>query len=252
MNPVTRTSIYIEPDLARLTAFAKRELLRALTERLAIQDRVSFMLSGGSTPKALFREFASSGFDWSRVDFFFSDERNVSLTDPQNNAGMATETFFKPAGIAFNQVYRIEGEKDAKTAAQLYHTCLTNYFARRGVPANFDICLLGMGHDGHTASLFPDTEWQLSDGLMAQAFHVPTVDTWRISVSLDTLRRSNATYVLAAGAEKMKVAREALRLAPVSRELLPIEAITPTTGTLTWLLDHAAVFGEPAFQARKN
>ena len=222
MNPVTRTSIYIEPDLARLTAFAKREFLRVLGERLSVQDRVSFVLSGGGTPKGLYKELATAGFDWSRVDFFFSDERNVPLSDPQNNAGMVTEALFKPAGISMSQVYRIEGEKDAKVAAQLYHTTLTNYFEKRKVAANFDICLLGMGPDGHTASLFPDTDWQTSNGLMAQAFHVPIFDTWRISISLDALRRSQSTYVLAAGAEKIKVTREALRLSPISRELLPI------------------------------
>ena len=248
MNPIARTSIHIEPDLAHLTAFSAREILRALTETLKNQDRVSFMLSGGSTPKPLFKLLAASGFDWSRVDFFFSDERNVPLQDPKNNAGMATETFFTPAKIPSSQVYRIEGEKDASAAAQSYHEILKAYFAKRGGPAQFDICLLGMGHDGHTASLFPGTEWQSSDGLLAQAFHVESLDTWRISVSLDALRQSKLTYVLAAGAEKMKATREALGLAPISRELLPIEAITPENGALIWLLDHAAVFGEPRFK----
>src|SRR5207253_9445178 len=134
----------------------------ALASKARREDRAfTVALSGGSTPKALYLVLASEPYrtqvDWSKIEFFFGDERGVPPHHPDSNYGMANESLFRPAGVVSGQIHRMKGEmKNLSAAAELYATEL-RVFATDDFP-HFDLVLLGLGADGHTASLFPHSD----------------------------------------------------------------------------------------------
>lgn len=166
----------------------------------AVSERGVFTvaLSGGSTPVHLYKALSQTTLDWSRVRFYFSDERTVPADHKDSNHKTAKDHFFDVVSIAPEHVFRMEGELDPQEAASRYAAVL---------PERLDLCYLGMGDDGHTASLFPDTEALHSAGRVVANF-VPKLNTWRITFTFEEINRSRNIHILATGGNKKEVLLE--------------------------------------------
>ncbi len=190
-------------------------------------------LAGGSTPKAMYRLLATKFRDqveWSRVDFFFGDERCVPPDHADSNFGMANQNLFDPLAIAMANMHRMQGELPPEQAAALY----AKEIAPLGQPPIFDLVLLGIGPDGHTASLFPGTAaLKASEPVVAN--FVAKMNSWRITLTAPVLSAARSVLITATGAEKA----EALALAlegPAGS--VPVQLVAPSQ--LIWLVDRAA------------
>jgi 6-phosphogluconolactonase len=190
--------------LARLGADRVRALAGAA---LAARGRFRLALAGGSTPRALYAHLAAArDLDWSRVDVFFGDERAVGPDDPQSNFRMARETLLAPAGVPPENVRRLRGEDAELDAAA------RDYEAALGGPSAppLDLALLGMGADGHTASLFPGTAALDERTRLAVANDVPQLQTRRLTLTYPALLAAGELLFLVAGADKAETLRDVL------------------------------------------
>ena len=212
--------------------------------RTAIQGsgRFTVALSGGSTPKNLYSLLATqSDVPWDKIRFFFSDERHVPPDSPDSNFRMASESLFSKAPIPKENIYRVPAEiPDADTAAQSYEQTLRQFFQLEDdVLPRFDLILLGMGPDAHTASLFPGTAALHEDERLVAANWVEKFKTWRITFTYPVLNHAAAVLFMATGAEKQEALLQVLQGKP-DPETYPAQGIQPTNGTLLWLVDQAA------------
>ena len=215
------------------------DLLRAA---LADRPRALVCLTGGSTPEpAYVRLAAAEGIEWDRVHVFWGDERAVGPDSPDSNAGMAQRTLIGPAGIPASNVHRIEGECGAEEAARRYESCLEEFFGN--AKARFDVLHLGMGADGHVASLFPGSPALAEKHRRAVATEAPAgmAVRGRISLSLPVLGRSAVALVAATGAGKRGALAAAFADDVDARP--PAGRVAPESGELTWLLDRALADG---------
>lgn len=211
----------------------------------AISDHGYFAvaLSGGSTPRALFELLAvpenAQHIGWSKVHVFWGDERTVPPDHPDSNYRMAKEALLDFVALPASNVHRISGELEPVRAAAEYEQTLRSFFAKRAGKTRFDLILLGMGDDGHTASLFPDTEALNETERLVVANHVPKLDTWRITLTAPIINAAAHVAFLVAGAGKAAVLKRVLQ-GPRQPHKLPSQLIQPVDGELVWLLDKAA------------
>ena len=225
---------------AAVEVFATPEaLFEAAAERiasvLARADRATFALAGGSTPERLYARLADRRtITWQRVDFFWGDERPVGPDDPQSNYGMARRSLLGPAGIAAECVHRIEGERAPEDAARRYEDEIRRLVPGDPVP-HLDLVLLGMGEDGHTASLFPGTSWDETRLVVANP--VPKLAATRITMTPLLLNAARTILFLAVGEAKAEALR---RVVEDRAPELPASRIAPDDGELVWLVDAAA------------
>jgi 6-phosphogluconolactonase len=239
--PPTR-SIEIVATSVDLFHAAAEEFVLAARAAIGAQGRFTVALSGGSTPKALYSLLASNyaGFAWNRVFIFFGDERHVAPTDPESNYRMANEALLTKIAIPPENVFRVPAENpDAAAAALEYETQIRRFFALKpGEFPRFDLILLGLGPDGHTASLFPDTAALDEHSRLVVANWVAKFKTHRITFTFPVLNRAAEVIFLASGAEKADMVRQVLQGKNSSQ--LPAQRVQPTDGKLLWLLDETA------------
>ena len=212
------------------------------TNAIQARGRFTVALSGGSTPRGLYSELAanfSDRLDWHKTFFFFGDERHVAPTDPESNYRMANETILSKLDIPPENVFRIPAElSDAGEAARVYEETLRQFFQPApGAFPSFDAVLLGMGPDGHTASLFPGTTAVDERQHWVVANWVEKFSVFRITLTFPVLNSARAVMFLVSGGEKAEMARRALR-DPVAG--LPCQRVRPESGDLIWFLDQAA------------
>ena len=237
-RPIVR--VLTDPP-AVFTAAATEFLQRA---RTAIQasGRFTVALSGGSTPRHLYSLLATqSDVPWDKIRFFFSDERHVPPDSPDSNFRMSSESLFSQAPIPKENIFRVPAEiPDADTAAQSYEQTLRQFFQLEddALP-RFDLILLGMGPDGHTASLFPGTAALHEDERLVTANWVEKFKTWRITFTYPVLNNAAAILFMATGAEKQEALLQVLQ-GKHDPETYPAQGIKPTNGSLIWLVDQAA------------
>lgn len=216
-----------------------------LTHGLAQSDRkISIALSGGSTPRGIFTQLAEKSnppLPWEQIHFFWGDERHVPPEHPESNYRMAEEALFSRVAVPAGNIHRIQAElDDPHLAAQLYEQELQSYFQMEAdqYPI-FDLVLLGMGPDGHTASLFPGTQALTETERMVAANWVGKLDAWRITLTAPVINRAARVIILAAGDGKSRALHAALQ-GPHEPQQLPIQLIQPVNGNLTWMVDRAA------------
>lgn len=203
--------------------------------------RFAVALSGGSTPKVMMELLAGPDFveqvDWSRVHVFWGDERVVDPDDASSNYGMAQTALLSRVPIPPAQIHRMRGELDPHDAAVQYNEELQRFFAG---PTAFDLTFLGLGPDGHTASLFPGTSaLAVRDSLcVANKVEGNVVSPWRLTLTYPALNASRAVIFLVQGEDKAGVVAEVIE-GPRDPQRLPAQGIAPA-GTLTWLLDATA------------
>jgi 6-phosphogluconolactonase len=212
--------------------------------RTAIQGsgRFTVALSGGATPRSLYSLLATqSDVPWGQIRFFFSDERHVPPDSPDSNFRMAHEALFSRAPVPQENIFRVPAEiPDADTAAQSYEQTLRQVFqlGEEDLP-RFDLIFLGLGPDGHTASLFPGTAALHEDERLVAANWVEQFKTWRITFTYPVLNNAAAVLFIATGAEKQEALLQVLQGKP-DPETYPAQGIKPTNGSLIWLVDQAA------------
>lgn len=203
--------------------------------------RFSFVLSGGSTPKLLYEILATeytNATDWSRVDFFWGDERFVPKDDSRNNAKMATDLLLNPLRIEKEQIFPIPTDNSPEDAVRVYEALLKGYFDP-ALPYSFDFVLLGMGKDAHTLSLFPGDELpEDKTAFVAHTFYKSDLLN-RITLLPSIVNRSKTVSFMVQGADKADTLREVLN---GSRHLkkYPAQNIAPADGNLLWFIDEAA------------
>jgi 6-phosphogluconolactonase len=217
---------------------AARHVAEALRATTAGRD-VRIALSGGSTPRGFHERLAASdGVDWSRVHVYWGDERTVPPDHPESNYRMARETLLHQTPIPEAQVHRMRGELDPWAAAEEYEQVLRRTFdvAPPDVPS-LDVNILGVGPDGHTASLFPGTEGLSRRDRWVVANEVPQHRTWRITMTYPVLNAAKLTLALVSGESKAEAVR--LIFSPNGQEKPPAALVRPA-GRMIWLLDRPA------------
>ena len=209
-------------------------------------------ISGGTTPKAMFADLADPNqsflrdVPWANLQLFWVDERCVPPEHPESNFRMTREAMLSSVPLPESQVFRMEGELDPEVAASRYESTLRNAFRLEGAQTpTFDLILLGMGDDGHTASLFPHTEALNDITHLVVANHVPQKDTWRLTLTAPVINQGRQVAFLIEGAAKAQVL-SAVFTGPYQYETYPSQLIRPASGQLTLLLDAAAASHLPA------
>jgi 6-phosphogluconolactonase len=209
-------------------------------------------VSGGGTPKAMFALLADTSapyfarVPWEKLELFWVDERCVPPTDPESNYGAANQLMLEKVPLKAAQIHRMEGELDPEVAASRYEAAIRTAFRLEGAETPvFDLVLLGMGDDGHTASLFPHTAALQEMSRLVVANHVPQKDTWRITLTQTVINRGREVAFLIEGAAKAQVLHDVMQ-GPYDPESKPSQLIRPTSGSLTLLLDAAAASKLPA------
>ena len=249
--PVSITSL-IWPDAAALAMASARNFadkVHAAVERRGVA-RVA--ISGGSTPQAAFKLLAdpaqpfANTLPWDKLQLFWVDERCVPPDHPESNYGVCKQLLLDRVGIPAGNVHRMEGELDPEEAASRYESTLRNVLKLEGAesPA-FDLLLLGMGDDGHTASLFPHTEALEEMGRLCVANHVPQKDTWRITLTWPVINQAHEVVFEIGGAAKADRVAEVFT-GPRDPERLPSQLIHPANGRLLLQLDEAAAAKLPS------
>ena len=233
-------------DAEQVAQAAAREFVRCAGEAIATQKRFTVALSGGSTPRRLFQILAEAPLraqvDWPRVEFFWGDERSVPPDHADSNYRMAREAMLDKLGIAPEKIHRLQGEaSDLEAAVREYQGEIARVFgvSPEGPPPSFDLVLLGMGTDGHTASLFPQTTALKETKRWVVPNHVAKFNTYRLTMTAGILNRAAEVLFVVAGADKADRLVEVLE-GPPDTERLPSQLIQPVPGKLLWFLDNAA------------
>jgi 6-phosphogluconolactonase len=238
-----RPQITVLDDPASLAETAARLIAEAAREAVSARGRFAVALAGGATPRATYRQLAQppwrDAMPWADTWVFFGDERAVSPDHRESNYGMARAALLSLVPIPPAQVFRMRGEaEDQEGAAADYVAAMQQVFGRTsGDPPRFDLVLLGVGVDGHTASLFPhsaalkeSSRWVVS--IHAGAATIPA----RLTLTLPVLNAARRVVFLASGREKAKVSRAVLR----EGAAVPAGLVRPQDGTVDWLLDREA------------
>jgi 6-phosphogluconolactonase len=212
----------------------------------AIQStgRCVIALSGGSTPRTLYQTIRTpewnTRFNWSRIVFLFGDERCVAPDDPNSNFGMAQRELFQPLNLSDDHVQRMKGEyPDPAVAAAEYEKTLRDV-TRCTEPAvpRIDLILLGLGEDGHTASLFPGTAALQEQSKLVTVGQAPTGIRSRLTLTLGVLNQAAVVLFIVTGAGKAEMVHRVIE--SDAEHSLPASRVLPDTGRLVWMLDQAA------------
>ncbi len=237
-------------ELRRLTTpqdlfqAAADEIIRNATAAIAQRGRFTIALAGGSTPRNLYTLIAanaSTTLPWDQMFFFWGDERHVPPDDAESNYRMALETMFSKVPVPAANIFRIPSENpDAAAGAEAYEETLRKFFAvKAGEFPRFDLILLGMGPDGHTASLFPETAALQEKSRLVVANWVEKLKTSRITLTLPVLNAARCVAFLVSGTDKAAVLHEVLE-GNAPGEKYPSKLVQPTDGKLIWFVDRAA------------
>ncbi len=198
------------------------------------------VLSGGSTPADTYRNLAQNHDqpDWAKTHVWFSDERCAPPDDPASNFRMASETLLNHIDIPPQHIHRVHCEHTPQQAANEYDETLRRHAAPGELAPRFDLVLLGIGDDGHTASLFPDTAILAVDDRAAAPVYVEKLESWRVSLTYPVLNAARRVLFLVAGEKKAGIVSELMR--GDSAPTYPASRIRPQSGELIWCMDKAA------------
>ena len=243
MSPTIR----VFPDAEAVSRGAAEEFMRCAREAVAARGRFTVTLSGGSTPKRMFEMLAEPPYrdqvDWAKTHIFWGDERSVPPDHRDSNYRMANEALLSRVPIPAGQVHRIEAErKDRDAAAREYQAIIAKTFgvAPDGEPPAFDLVLLGMGPDGHTASLFPHTAALNETKRWVVVNFVPKFNTDRVTLTTPILNKAREVLFLVAGADKAEPLAEVLE-GPADPARLPSQLDQAHDGAAPWFVDRLAV-----------
>jgi len=238
----TLRNILIFDNSEQLAEAAAERFVSDAQDAITRHGRFSVALAGGNTPKRVYELLASepyvSRIDWSSVHLFFGDERCVPPDHADSNYRMVNESLISRVSIPPENVHCIAGEGDPVISAHRYEEELRGFFAGSSWP-RFDLVLLGMGEDGHTASLFPGTSALNETKAWVVANWVEKFGAFRITLTAPAMNHAAHIVFLITGEAKARRLAEVLNV-PAEPERLPVQLIDPVDGTLEWLVDKAA------------
>lgn len=226
----------VYPDFASLISGAADTIAAAAAEAIAARGRFTIALSGGNTPRPVYQRLAASAIDWPRVHVFFGDERCVSPRDARSNYHMAKVALLDRVPVPSEHVYRLRGEDPPEAAADAYAVDIRRALGEDG---RLDLVLLGLGHDAHTASLFPGLAAATETRRTVMASYVEFVGMWRLSLTPAAINAARRVLFVVTGEDKADILRRVLK-GPREPVVLPAQAIHPKERPATWLLDRQA------------
>jgi len=239
------------PTPAQVAAAAADLFASSATSAVNSRGLARIAISGGTTPKAMFALLADRGqpyfarVPWEKLQLFWVDERTVPPEHKDSNYGMTKAAMLDHVPLPAANIHRIEGELDPEVASSRYEAEIRTNFRLEGAETpTFDLVLLGMGDDGHTASLFPHTEAIHELGRIAIANRVEKMDTWRVTLTWPVINQAREVAFLIEGAGKRDILRDVL-LGSYDPETKPSQLIRPASGRLSFLLDAAAAAALP-------
>ena len=237
------THIHVLADETSLIVAAADFIRDRARQAIAERGRFTIALAGGGTPKPVYERLATdpylSDIEWQKVEIFFGDERCVAPDNPNSNWHMALTAFGKQLPIPDANYRRMHGEDPPEKAAQHYEDLLVRRFDGHLLARGFDLVVLGMGDNGHTASLFPGLAAVTETSRWVMAQYVERVGMWRLTLTPVVINAAHCVMFLVAGEGKAAMVARVLE-GPRQPVVLPSQAIVPTNGELHWLLDAAA------------
>lgn len=243
--------IKVFPNIEELNNFAAEKFVEIANDAIN-SERNSFavVLAGGSTPKSLYKLLSSEKFkdkiDWKKVFFFFGDERNVFPDSDESNFKMANENLFETLKVSQSNIFRWKTELlNVEIIAENYSESISKFLKLKNEFPKFDLILLGMGADGHTASLFPFTDALRETVKIAIENYVEKLDSMRLTLTFPVINNARNIMFLVKGADKAETLRDVLE-GEFQPEKLPSQSVKPTNGNLFWLCD-----GESAVYLKK-
>ena len=249
---MTTPAVVRAEDAEGVCEQAAQEFLRLAEESVAARGRFAVALSGGSTPRALYQLLSGQPnrgrVDWSSVEFFWGDERSVPPDDEASNIRMVREAMLQTLAVSEAQNHRMEAEReDFDAAAREYQETIARVLqvSATGPPPPLDLVLLGIGPDGHTASLFPQTKALDETTRWVVPNEVPQLNTRRMTLTVPMINAARSVIFLVAGEKKASLLAEVL-YGPSQPDQLPSQLVAPVSGRLTWLVDEAASRKLPA------
>lgn len=238
--------VQILADAEAVSAAAAGEFVNLAGEAVARRGRFTVALSGGSTPRRLYQLLAEMPYRtqvaWDRVEFFWGDERAVPPDHPDSNYGLAAAALLTKLDLPPERIHRIHAERaERDAAARDYEEEIARVFEvpAKPAPPAFDLILLGMGADGHTASLFPGSDGLRERQRWVVSHLIPKLGAERITLTTPILNRAREIRMLVAGEDKANTLRAVLE-GPRDPERLPAQLVQPDGGCLIWLADQAA------------
>jgi 6-phosphogluconolactonase len=236
---MSKPTIQVVADANAIAAAAAEKIIELADVAISQRGGFSIALSGGSTPKTLFQLLATDSYikriDWKNWQIYFGDERCVPPTHADSNFRMASEALLDHVPIQPDHIHRMKGEIEPQQVAIEYGQVLKQNFGDGGL----DVILLGMGDDGHTASLFPHTAALNEMNHRCVANYVEKLGVWRITMTAPFINRSRQVIIMVSGAAKAQRIEQVL-LGPIDPQSLPIQMIAPFDGGLLWIMDVAA------------
>ena len=233
--------ISIYPDYEKLSDAAANLFVDCAKQAIDARSRFNVALSGGSTPKRAFELLASAAYrdlvSWGAMHIFWGDERCVPMDDPRSNARMAWETLLEKVPVPARQIHPIDCSREPRNAARDYETLLKNNFFSN-LP-EFDLIFLGLGEDGHTASLFPETAVVNETDRWVTEVFVHGQDYHRVTLTLPVINHARVVVFLVSGDKKAKILNQVIDKKS-DREPLPAQRVEPVDGKLIWIVDRAA------------
>jgi 6-phosphogluconolactonase len=233
--------LHIAKDPAQLSENVAAWISNYILEVLQEQERFTFVLSGGSTPKQLYSLLAKAPYNmmipWKKIHFFWGDERDVPFDDERNNARMAFRELLDKVGVSPENIHVMRTDIGPEAAAAEYENILKSYFGNDG--PTFDLVLLGMGDDGHTLSLFPGTAVVHEKKAWVKSFFLESQDMYRITLTAPVVNRAACVLFLTTGAGKAITLKNVIE-GTFNAEKFPSQLIRPEKGELHWFVDEAA------------
>lgn len=237
--------LVLKHDSSQWAAEAAALVLDLRKQAVSEHGRFLVALSGGKTPEQLYRRLVSAPTGgmtgWNETHFFFSDERCVPPDDPESNFQLADQTLFRPLNISESRIYRMQGEHpDPEAAAGDYERLLRGATTAPTAWPELDLVLLGVGNDGHTASLFPGTDALHENKRAVAVGHAPSNPRTRLTLTLGVINHATVVLFLASGDNKAAIVQRILEPRHEADRQLPAALVRPQRGRLIWLLDRAA------------
>ncbi len=252
MPKTTHITYQVASDPQHMARVAAEYVTQALEQAIAARGVARFAISGGTTPRPYLAMLSDpelpfyARIRWDKIWLFWVDERCVPPDSSESNYRMTKEALLSKVPIPSAQIFRMEGELDPEQAAARYESAIRNCFRLEGAEVpSFDLVALGMGPDGHTASLFPGTEALHELMRLVAANYVPQKEMWRITLTAPVINHGRKVFFLIAGQDKAEMLHKVL-LGPYHPESTPSQMVRPDTGDLFLIVDAAAAAELPA------
>ena len=236
------SQLQIFQDSQALAKAAAEKFIQLADQSILTLGRFSAALSGGNTPGSLYKMLAlpenKARLDWDYIHLFLGDERHVPPDHPESNYRMVREILLNQIDIPLKNIHRVPTELDVHQAANSYEASMREYF--EGDWPRFDLVLLGMGEDGHTASLFPHSKGLEDETHWFIANYAPKRDAWRLTLTKNAINAARDILIMVSGKSKAKILKEVLTFTG-EKEKKPINLISPSNGKLAWFVDQDSV-----------